>query len=423
VLLMWFFPKVATAIDTMMRPDLRRGFGGPARFIAGVLAEMVFSLLLLPITWFSHAICLAGLLFGRTIGWSGQARHDHAVPVSLAFSRLWPQTLLGFTVIAWLAVAAPSAVPYALLLACGLALSVPFAVATSSAAFGTVLTRIGLGRLPEETTPPDAVRALGLPALATPPATPRATVGEHLRTARGVVRSLRIYYGDRQRRAAMDRLYGRFVRNGDLVFDIGAHVGDRIAAFRRVGARVVAVEPQPALIRTLKILYSRDRAVVIEPVAVGEGSGTAALQLNLDNPTISTVSDAFVHAARQARGWQGEAWERSVRVPMTTLDALMARHGTPSFIKIDVEGFEAEALAGLGRRVAALSFEFTTIQRDAALACLDRCVALGYARFNAALGESQSFVHADWQSADAIRGWLIALTEEANSGDIYAVVA
>src|ERR1700674_544468 len=221
----------------------------------------------------------------------------------------------------------------------------------------------------------------------------------------------------------MDELYAGFVGRGDLVFALGAHVGDRIAAFRRLGARVVAVEPQPALITTLKILYGRDPAVVIEPVAIGASAGKVALQLNLDNPTISTVSGAFVRAARQARGWQGEVWGKSVCVPMTTLDDLLARHGMPSFIKIDVEGLEAEVLAGLARAVEALSFEFTTIQRDTALACLERCIALGYARFNAALGESQIFVHGDWQSADAIRRWLLELPEEANSGDIYAVLA
>jgi hypothetical protein len=88
-----------------------------------------------------------------------------------------------------------------------------------------------------------------------------------------------------------------------------------------------------------------------------------------------------------------------------------------------VEGFEADALAGLTEPVAALSFEFTTIQRDIARACVARCHELGYLRYNAALGESQTLVHDDWQSAEAIARWLDALPMEANSGDVYATRA
>jgi len=244
---------------------------------------------------------------------------------------------------------------------------------------------------------------------------------DSLRAARGVARSLMIYYGSRRRGAAMDRLYAKFVRPGDLVFDAGAHVGDRVAAFRRLQARVVAIEPQPALVRTLRVLYGRDAGVVIEPVALGAAAGTVELRLNIDNPTVSTASAEFVAAARGARGWEEQAWTRRVRVPMTTLDALIDRHGTPSFIKIDVEGFEAQALAGLSRAVAALSFEFTIIQRAVALAALERCVALGFSGFDAALGESQALVHGAWRPADEIRRWLEGLPAEANSGDIYAV--
>jgi FkbM family methyltransferase len=244
-----------------------------------------------------------------------------------------------------------------------------------------------------------------------------------LRTARGVLRSLRIYYGDRERRAAMQRLYGQFVRPGDLVFDIGAHVGDRTAVFRRLGARVVAVEPQPALVATLKLLYGRDPAVAIEAVALGRDPGMVALKLNPDNPTVSTASAAFIAASARAPGWHGQAWTRSIDVPMTTFDALIARHGMPTFAKIDVEGFEAEALMGLSRPLAALSFEFTTIQRDVAQACLARCQALGSFRYNAALGETQELVHATWLAAEAIGDWLAALPIEANSGDIYARLA
>jgi FkbM family methyltransferase len=248
------------------------------------------------------------------------------------------------------------------------------------------------------------------------------SLSERWRGARGVVRSLRIYYGNRERRAAMERLYRRFVRPGDLVFDVGAHVGDRVAAFRRLGARVVAVEPQPALRTTLKLLRRWDRAVVIEPVALGRAEGAVELKLNLDNPTVSTASADFIRAAAGAPGWEGQAWTETVMVPMTTLDALIARHGAPAFIKIDVEGYEAEVLAGLSRPVAALSFEFTTIQRNVALAAIDRCAALGYPSFNAAVGEAQMLAHEAWLTAEQIARWIAALPDTANSGDVYARV-
>jgi FkbM family methyltransferase len=241
---------------------------------------------------------------------------------------------------------------------------------------------------------------------------------EHLRTARGIVRSLGVYYGHRKHAAAMDRLYGEFVRTGDLVFDIGAHVGDRIAAFRRLGARVVAVEPQPALVLTLNMLYGRRKNVTIEAMAIGRSPGRIPLMINVDNPTVSTASSAFVQAARGAAGWEGQKWEKSVEVPMTTLDALIAAHGMPSFIKIDVEGFEEEALEGLTTPVPALSFEFTTIQRALARTCIERCVALGFTQFNAAVGESQQL--GEWRSAGALAFWLYELPHAANSGDIYA---
>jgi FkbM family methyltransferase len=172
------------------------------------------------------------------------------------------------------------------------------------------------------------------------------------RTLDGVRRSLRLYYGDPARAAAMDRLYRPFVPAGALAFDIGAHIGDRVASFRRLGARVVAVEPQPALHRTLRLLHGRDTGVTLLSAAVGRVPGRATMRINTANPTISTLSDEFIEASRGASGWQGEAWPVSAEVEVTTLDALIAAHGRPAFIKLDIEGFEAEALAGLTRPVA-----------------------------------------------------------------------
>ena len=106
------------------------------------------------------------------------------------------------------------------------------------------------------------------------------------------------------------------------------------------------------------------------------------MMINADNPTVSSISPTFIDAARDASGWETQRWTKSVDVAVTTIDALIAKHGRPAFIKLDVEGYEAEALQGLSQAVRALSFEFTTIQRDVALACIERCSVLGYAQLD-----------------------------------------
>ncbi|MBM3479865.1 MAG: FkbM family methyltransferase, partial [Alphaproteobacteria bacterium] len=119
----------------------------------------------------------------------------------------------------------------------------------------------------------------------------------------------------------------------------------------------------------------------------------------------------------------GQDWDARVEVPVTTLDALVAAHGVPRFAKIDVEGFELDVLRGLSRPLPALSFEFTTIQRDVAFACLARLAALGDYRFDLALGESQELAFGDNPlDAAAMAAHLRALPHAANSGDVYALL-
>jgi membrane glycosyltransferase len=164
-LLMWFAPKIATAADILLRPDERRAFGGAAMFCANFIAETIFSVLLVPIMWIGHTMFLPGLLFSRSIGWIGQVRDDHRVPLALAMHNFWPHTLIGIASLSILAATAPAAIIYAVFIAAGPALSIPFAMITASPAFGLTLTRIGIGRLPEEIAPPPMLRALAIPAI------------------------------------------------------------------------------------------------------------------------------------------------------------------------------------------------------------------------------------------------------------------
>ena len=130
-----------------------------------MLTETVFFILLSPIMWVCHTLFLAGLPFGRVIGWIGQMRDDHTVPWSQALHQLWPHTALGVASLGLVATTHPNALVYAFLLAGGPALSIPLAVFTARPALGRLLTRIGIGRLPEETAPPRALTALALPAV------------------------------------------------------------------------------------------------------------------------------------------------------------------------------------------------------------------------------------------------------------------
>jgi membrane glycosyltransferase len=162
ILIMWFAPKLATATDIMLRSDLRHAFGGGARFGTGVVMEIAFTFLLLPVMWLRHTLFMAALLRGRTPGWAAQRRDGHTVSWSQAWHHLWPHAALGVVTVALVGVLHPTALPYALLIGGGLVLAIPFAVVTSTPLAGETLMTLGIGRLPEETEAPQVLREVAI---------------------------------------------------------------------------------------------------------------------------------------------------------------------------------------------------------------------------------------------------------------------
>ncbi|CAM3906886.1 FkbM family methyltransferase [Vreelandella rituensis] len=242
---------------------------------------------------------------------------------------------------------------------------------------------------------------------------------QRLKGAVGLGRSLFIYWRP-GRQTSLQRLYRPFIVPGDIAFDVGAHLGDRSAAFRSLGAQVVALEPQPELARWLARLLG-SRSITLLEMAAGAEAGHADIALSATHPTLATLASEWREQIGQRNpDFRQVRWEQRLRVPVTTLDALIGEHGQPAFIKIDVEGFEAEVLKGLSHAVPALSFEVVAGALSVGNACISRLEQLGDYRYNAVSGEQRRFLWPHWQPAHRMQQWLESGADALASGDIYA---
>jgi FkbM family methyltransferase len=236
----------------------------------------------------------------------------------------------------------------------------------------------------------------------------------------GIVRSLAVYHGIPLRQTRLRRLYSRFVSSGDLVFDVGAHAGNRTRAFSALGCRVVAIEPQPDFARLLRAMFgSSDHVEVLETV-VADTAGPVRLSVSDRTPTLTTMATEWKNARAREAPFKGIQWNRAVDVESTTLDDLIERFGRPAFVKIDVEGAEPQVLAGLSHPLRGLSFEYLPWALDYARTCVDQIEQLGSYRFNWSPGESYRLAATGWLTGQELSDQLQQVKAQSVSGDVYA---
>lgn len=236
----------------------------------------------------------------------------------------------------------------------------------------------------------------------------------------GLLRSLLIYYGLPGRAGKMRRFYAHFIRPGDLCFDIGAHVGSRLRIWQSLGARVVAVEPQPLFMNLLRRLYGSRPTLELVEYALGAAPGDRLMYVSRRTPTVTTLSPEWMAAVRQTRSFSAVRWEETISVRVETLDWLIERYGRPAFCKLDVEGYELEILKGLNRALPCLSFEYIPAALDIAQGCVQRLASLGRYEYNRTTGEKMRLEWESWVGPEELCAWLGELQMDDRSGDIYA---
>ncbi len=176
-----------------------------------------------------------------------------------------------------------------------------------------------------------------------------------------------------------------FIDRDSLVFDVGAHIGNKTDEYLRRGARVVCFEPQPDCCQKLRNRFARNEKVIIEQVGLSTKSGFMDLSVCSSSNTISTFSKEFKCLSRHSQ--RGYKWDASISVPVSTFDNMIKKYGIPQFCKIDVENYEYDVLRGLSKPIPMLSIEFHIELFKNTVLCLDYLSQLGYRQFNFAAGE------------------------------------
>ena len=182
-------------------------------------------------------------------------------------------------------------------------------------------------------------------------------------------------------------LYSLFVRSGDLVFDVGAHLGIKSEIFLEIGARVIAVEPNPLCHSTLQYMFGSNVNFTLLSCALADAEG----KMVLHHASVSTAA-----SLREDWPWLKHEVTAKAEVEVTTLDRMIEQYGVPHFCKIDVEGFESEVLRGLSRGLPNISFEYHLTETGQFLDCLDHLAKFSQIKINFICINGSKFVLPEW---------------------------
>jgi FkbM family methyltransferase len=165
----------------------------------------------------------------------------------------------------------------------------------------------------------------------------------------------------------------------DLVFDIGLNNGDDAAYYLDRGCLVVGVEADPRLAAQCTQRFENEirqgRMKVINAGVLRE-AGEFSFYRNLSYDWWSSFQPEM--------GKRGGVWEE-LKIRGVTTQQLMAEHGKPFFMKVDIEGADLQTLHSITPETAPA---YVSLELNCADPILERLIELGYTAFKFVNGET-----------------------------------
>jgi FkbM family methyltransferase len=236
-----------------------------------------------------------------------------------------------------------------------------------------------------------------------------------------IIRRLKSLNKEAQMKEIRKIFYSQIFSKNDLVFDLGANMGNRTSSFLNIGANVVAVEPNPKLAKRLKKKF---KTVTVVDKAIGAKKGKVILYLN-ESHVLSTTSKNWIKIAKQSGKFDDlpSKFNDEVEVEQITIKELISEYGIPKFIKIDTEGTEFDIINLLdNNEIGCISFEFHEFKmkepKRKSKDIIKHLNSIGYDNFNISFGESMLFAGTDNMSYQELSNLIDVLP--VSWGDIYA---
>lgn len=231
------------------------------------------------------------------------------------------------------------------------------------------------------------------------------------------IKKIKQFVSKWRKKKQQQHFYQQFINKGDLCFDVGANMGSRTGTFSKLGAKVIAIEPNQNCCQVLRNKFGTTPNVSLLQIALGAQPGKGTLHL-ANYHEVSTLSTLFIEQYSHQEK-HNILWDKTVQVPLSTLDQLIQEYGLPKFCKIDVEGYETEVLKGLSQPIPYLSFEYNDRLKEKALECLEILSKFSDLSYNFSPYESMQLSLDTWKNQANFYQYLQDLSSNILTGDVY----
>lgn len=245
-------------------------------------------------------------------------------------------------------------------------------------------------------------------------------ITEIIKSNIGFLRSYLIYLTNPLKRRRISRFYASFISPGDLCFDVGAHAGIQSMILDSLGAKVIAIEPNPVFYKFLQNKFRKRPNIIIIPKAIADMEMEQPMYISRIAPTVSTLANDEWRTIINDHSSFEVSWDEQISVKTTTLDALIKEFGVPRFIKLDIEDYEWKALKALHLTPDYISFEFFSYLPDRVVKCVEEIEKNGVYEYNFSIAETFNYKFPAWKNAMQLKEWINSRDPSIASGDIYA---